>query len=64
MPEPIQDRIDSALEELIDERDGGRGTVYETYGSAGSVLLEPVIALAEAARHDHPREVSALLDLF
>jgi hypothetical protein len=64
MPEPIQDRIDTRLAKLIEERDDGRGTVYETYGSAGSVLLEPVIALAEAARHDHPSEVSMLLDLF
>lgn len=64
MAQPIQDRIDIRLEALIAERDDGRAAVYETYGSAGSVLLEPVIALAEAARYDHPQEVAGLLDLF
>ena len=64
MAEPnIQQRIDERLADLIAERDDGRAAVYETYGSAGSVLIEPIIALAQAARHDYPREVSALLNL-
>lgn len=61
-----QHEIDAHLAPLHCELEGGRDEshVYEVYGSAGNNLTEYIVALADAARHDHPLLVLDLLRAF
>jgi hypothetical protein len=61
-----QAEIDELLEPLKAELEGGRDEshVYEKYGSAGNMLTEHIVALADFARRTEPELVLNLLREF